>query len=141
MFPTEDEALKFLEDLDLDEARVKLLLELGRVLEAAAIYAKNGDILTAVETLKTSIAHGVDLVRPATEYLLTGLRRAFTLGIGVTPSSASPTISRLLELAGQLDKVSVTEQEWAEVSFPLCSAGGFRFTSPLVRDVSGDPTC
>lgn len=115
MFSSEDEALKFLEDQDLNEARIKLLLELGRFLEVAAIYAKDGDILRAVETLNTSAACGVDLVRQTIEYLLIGLRRSFTLG--VTPSSTSPTASRLLELADKLDKAAATEQELNEVSF------------------------
>ena len=68
MFPSEDKALEFLETLDLDEARIKLLLALGRNLEAAAVHAKNGDMLRAAETLGTSAARGADLARRKIEY-------------------------------------------------------------------------
>ena len=58
-----EDALEFLEDYDLDEARVKLLMKLGRATKAAVIHAKNGSILKAVEALAGSV-HGVDHVRP-----------------------------------------------------------------------------
>lgn len=111
--PSEVKALEFLESSDLDDARIKLLLELGRILEAAAIHAKNGDMLKAVEMMSTSTTHRVDIVRRKVEYLLTGLRRGFTLGI--TPSTSS-TISRLLVFADQLGKATMTDQESSEVS-------------------------
>ena len=107
-----DDALEFLEDYDLDEARLKLLMELGRVTKAAAIHAKNGNILKAVEVLTASTC-SVDHVRPTIEYLLIGLRQSLTLG--VLPAS-SPTASKLLVYADQLDKGAMTEPEINEVS-------------------------
>ncbi|KAF9642213.1 P-loop containing nucleoside triphosphate hydrolase protein, partial [Thelephora ganbajun] len=114
LFPSEKDALEFLGNWNLDEARLKLLIELGRILEAAEIHAKNNDMLKAVETLSKSAARGVDHMRPMIKYLLTGLRRGFTFG--VPPSSTSPTASRLLALADQLDKSIMTEQEVDELT-------------------------
>ena len=113
MFPSKDDALEFLEEYGLDEARIELLIELGRIPEAAEIHVKNGDVLKAVEMLSMPAAHGVDHVRPMIEYLLTGLRRGLTLG--VLPSS-SPVTSKLLVLADRLDKTAMTAQEVDEVS-------------------------
>ena len=96
----------------MDEARVKLLKELGRIREAAEIYAKNGELLKAVEILTVSTAHNASYARPAVEYLLTGLRRYLTLGVLTT---SNPIASKLLALADQLDKRAVPKQEVNEV--------------------------
>lgn len=85
----------------------------GRVLESAVIHAKEGDLLRAVETLTTSDVHSVDHVRPAIEYLLTGLWRGLTFG--VLPASIS-IVSELLGLVDKLDKSAMTKQEVDEVS-------------------------
>ena len=53
----------FLKDYDLDEARIKLLVQLGRILEAADIHAKNWDMLKAVELLTANDVHDIDGVR------------------------------------------------------------------------------
>ena len=111
MFPSKEDALQFLEDYDLDEARVKLLEELGSILEAARIHAKNGDLFRAAEILTTS-AHSVDHARPAIKYLLTGLWRNST--IGVLPTS-DPISLKLLRLGDRLDKSAMTKQEVDEV--------------------------
>ena len=113
MFPSKEDALEFLEEYGLDEACIELLIELGRIPEAAEIHVKNGDVLKAVEMLSMPAAHGVDHIRPMIEYLLTGLRRGLTLG--VLPSS-SPVTSKLLVLADRLDKTTMTAQEADEVS-------------------------
>jgi len=97
----------------MDEARVKLLKRLGRILEAAGVHAKNGDLLKAVEMLTASAAHNADHVAPAVKYLLTGLRRDLTLGALPTPSSI---VSKLLALSDRLDKRAVPKQEVDEVS-------------------------
>ena len=115
MFPSKEDALEFLDNHNLDEARIKLLVDLGRILEAAKIHAKNGDMLKAVEILSAHATHRVSYVRPTIEYLLTGLRRGLTLG--VLPTSSS-TASKLLARAGRLDKNAITEQELDEVSPP-----------------------
>ena len=113
MFPSEEDALEFLEDHSLDEARIKLLRDLGRILEAAQVHAGNGDILKAVEMLTTPTARNVDHMRPTIEYVLTGLRQGFTLEV---PPTSSPTVSKLLVLADRLDKSAMTGQETNEVS-------------------------
>ena len=113
MFPSPEDALKFLKAYDLDEARVKLLEELGRVFEAADIHVKNGDILKAVEVLTTSATHNVDHVGPVIDFLLTEIWRDLTLGILPTSDSV---VSELLRFADRLDKSAMTEQEIDEVS-------------------------
>ena len=40
MFPSKEDALEFLEEYGMDEAHIKLLIELGRIPEAAGIHAK-----------------------------------------------------------------------------------------------------
>ena len=98
---------------DLDEARVKLLIDLGRILEAAGVHAQNGNMLKAVEILAVPATYSVDHVRPTIEYLLTGLRRSLTLGI--LPAS-SPIASKLLARTDRLEKSAMTAQEVDEVS-------------------------
>ena len=113
LFSSEEDALEFLEDYGLDEARVKVLEEFGRIPEAADIHAKNGDILKAVEMLTASAAHNVDHVRPAIELVLTGLRRDLTLD--VLPTS-NPIVPKLLRFANWLGKNVMMKQEVDEVS-------------------------
>ena len=132
-----DDALEFLEDYDLDEARLKLLMELGRVTKAAAIHAKNGNILKAVEVLTASV-HGVDHARPMIEYLLTGLRQSLTLG--VLPTSNS-TASKLLVYTDKLDSGAMTEQEVNEVSPSHPFDRRVLHLTPPARNVSSDSTC
>ena len=108
MFSSEEDALEFLEDYDLDEARAEMLKESGRVLESARVHAKEGDMLKAVETLIASDVRSVDHVRPTIEYLLTGLWRGLTFGM--LPSS-TPIVSELLGFAGRLDRSAMTQQE------------------------------
>ena len=103
----------FLKNCSLDEARAKLLVQLGRILEAAEVYAKNWDMLKAVELLTTSDTHDVDFARRRIEYLLAGLQRDLT--IGLLPTS-SPTASKLLSFTGRLDKGAMTKQEVNEVN-------------------------
>ena len=107
-----EDALEFLEDYDLDEARVKVLKGLGRILKLAEIYVKN-DVLEAVEILSAPATYSGDHARPAIEYLLTGLRQGLTLG--VLPESDS-TVSKLLVLADRLDDRVMTGQEVNEAS-------------------------
>ena len=118
MFRTDEDALEFLDDYDLDEARAKMLKESGNILESARIHAKKGDMLKAVETLTASTILGVDRVRPTIEYLLTGLRRGLTLEM--LPTSA-PAVPGLLGFVDRLDRSAMTEQEANEVSFPIHS--------------------
>jgi hypothetical protein len=112
LFPSEEDALEFLEDYDLDEARAEMLKGSGRVLESAGIHAKEGDMLKAVETLTTS-THRVEHVRPTIEYLLTGLWRGLTFGV---PPASTPIVSELLGLADRLDGNAMRKQEADEVS-------------------------
>jgi hypothetical protein len=111
LFESAEDALEFLQDYDMDEARVKLLKGLGRVPEAAEIHAKNGDVLKAAEMLTTSTAHSLNYVRPTAEHILTGLRQDFT--IGVLPSSGA---SKLLALADQLEKGALPKGKVDEAS-------------------------
>ena len=92
-----------------------MLKESGKVLESARIHAEEGDMLKAVETLTTSTVQSVDHVRPAIEYLLTGLWRSLTIG---APPSSTPIVSELLGLATRLDRDAMTQQEADEASLP-----------------------
>jgi len=112
LFPSEEDALEFLEDYELDEARIKLLKALNRIPEAAEIHIKNGNVLKAVEMLTASAVRNVDHVRPTIEHLLTALWRGLTLGV---PPADNPIVSKLLALADRLNKSTMTEQEVNEV--------------------------
>ena len=113
MFHSEGDALDFLEDYGLDEARAKLLEKMDRIPEVADIHARNGDTLKAAQILVTSAVRNTDHARPATELLLTELRKRLTLG--VSPAS-NPVISDLLRLTYRLDRNTITKQEADEVS-------------------------
>lgn len=97
----------------LYNARVELLIGFGRILEAAAICAENGNMLKAVKILSAPATYSVDHARPMIDYLLTGLRKSLTLG--VVPAF-SPTASKLLEHTDRLDKTIMTEPEIDEVN-------------------------
>jgi hypothetical protein len=131
LFSSEEDALEFLKDYDLDDARVELLIKLDRILEAADIPARNGDMLKAVDILSASAAHSVDHARQMSKYLLTGLQRGFTLGVVPKRSSVA---SKLLALTDRLDKSAITKQEVNEVS-PLDP-----FTQRISR-LSTSPAC
>jgi len=120
-----------------DDAHVTLLIDSGRIREAAEIHARSGNLLEAVETL-TASAHGVDHVRPTIEYLLTGLRQSLTFGILPTPGSIA---SRLLVIADQLDKSAMTEGEIDEVSPSHSSNRWAYIVVPPACNVQSDPEC
>ena len=115
----------------LDEARVKLLEQLGRVPEAAEIHARNGDMLKAVEILTASPTHNFDHVQPAIRYLLAGFRRSLILG---APTS-SLTVSKLLALADLLNESAIKQQDIHEVNLSRFATGGSYTLAPLARDV------
>lgn len=113
MFTSEEDALEFLEDYDLDEARAEMLKGSGKVLESAEIHAKEGDMLKAVETLTDCATQSVDHVRRAIAYFLTGLWKGLTFG--ALPTS-TPIVSELLRLVDKLDRSAMTQQEVDEAS-------------------------
>jgi hypothetical protein len=117
LFSSVDEALEFLKDRKLEEARVKLLTELDRVLEAAEIHAKNRKLVQAIETLSASTTRSAKHEQQMIEYLLRGLRRGFTLGMTPTPST-SPTLFKLLALVDRLDESATAGQGFDEVRSP-----------------------
>lgn len=123
--------------ISLDDAHVALLIDSGRIREAAEIHARNGNMLEAVEILTTS-AHSVDHVRPTIEYLLTGLRQSLTFGVLPTPSSIA---SRLLVIADQLDKSAVTEGEIDEVGHSHSFNWWTYIVVPSACNVQSDPKC
>ena len=121
-----------MEDHNLDEARIKLLIDLGRIVEAAAVHAKNGDMLKAVMLLSAPATYSVDHVRPMINHLLAGLRQGLTLGV---PPTSNPMTSKLLVRADQLDKTAMTDKELDEVSFyPPCDRQILR-PAPLACNV------
>ena len=113
LFHPEEDALGFLKERRwLDEARISLLTQWGRILEAAEICAENGDMLRAVKLLIASGVRDVHHVRRTIEYLLAGLRRDLTLGVSPT----TPIVSKLLSFTGRLDRGAMTQQEVSEVN-------------------------
>lgn len=104
----------FLENhVDLDDARAELLVIMSRIREAAGIYAKNYNMLRAVEILNASATRSVDHERLKIKYLLAGLRRGFAFGSTRTSSSVA---SKLLALADHLDKSAMSGREVNDVS-------------------------
>jgi len=98
---------------DLYKARIELLIDLGRILEAAEIYAENGNMPQAVRILSAPATYSVSHARPMIDYLLTGLRQSLILG--VVPAF-SPTASKLLVYTDRLDNNIMTELEIDEVN-------------------------
>jgi hypothetical protein len=123
---------------DLEDAHVELLIDLDRILEAAEIPARNGNMLKAVKILSSSATYVVDHARQMIEYLLTGLRRSLTLG--VFPSlESSPTVSKLLGYTDRLDRSVMTKQETDEVSPYHPSIDGPHTLGPPACNVQSYP--
>jgi len=117
-----------MEEHNLDEARIELLTDLGRIVEAAAVHAKNNDMLKAVMLLSAAATYSVDHVRPMIDYLLTGLRQGLTLGV---PPMSNPITSKLLARVDRLDKTAMTKKELDEVSpSPHSINGSYALTPP-----------
>jgi len=97
----------------MDEARAKVLVQLGRISEAVQIHAKNGDMLKAAEMLDTPVTLSLDLLQLMAKYLLTGLQQSLTLGV---PPESGSIASKLLVLADRLDESAMKGQEAYEVN-------------------------
>jgi len=118
-------------DHNLDEACIKLLTHLGRIVEAAAIHAKNDDMLEAVKLLSVPATYSVDHIRPMINYLLTGLRRGLTLGV---PPTSNPITSKLFARTDRLDHTAMTDKELYEVSpYPSFDPRVLRPSTPSLR--------
>ena len=129
LFSSNEDALKFLENrADLNDAHARMLIDLGRICDAAEIYAKNSNTLKAVKILSEPTTYSVNHVRPMINYLMTGLWRDLSLGM---PPASSSTASKLLAYADRLDESAMSEQEIDEVSPSVRPIGGsYTLSSP-----------
>jgi len=123
--------------ISLDDPHATLLIDSGRIREAAEIRARNGNVLEVVEILAAS-GHSVDHVRPTIEYLLTGLRRGLTFGVLPTASSIA---SKLLVIANQLDNNAMTKEEIDEVSHSHSFNRLVYILVPPACNVQSNPKC
>ena len=114
MFPSEEEALDFLEDYDLDEARAIVLQSRGKPLEAAQAHAKEGRLIEAVGVLLERDTPSMEESKMAVHYVLAGLWKRLSFGMGFPPSGT--TIS-LLQIASRLNPGTMTEDQVDEVRF------------------------
>jgi len=120
LFPSVEDALEFLEDYYMDDARAELLTQLGRISDAAQIHAKNRDMLKAAETLDTPATLSLDQLQLTAKCILTGLQQSLTLGV---PPESSSIASKLLVLADRLDESAMKGRDVHEVSPPIRSIG------------------
>ena len=115
MFSSDEDALDFLEDYDLDEARATILQSRGKALEAAEAHAKEGRVLEAVGVLLERDAPTVEESRMAIRYVLVGLWKRMSFGIRFRRSDVTTT--SLLQISSRLDSNLMTEEEMDEVRF------------------------
>jgi len=113
LFSSDEDALVFLEDYDLDEARATMLQSRGKALEAAEAHAKDGRVLEAVEVLLKRSTPSVEESRMAIRYVLTGLWKRMSFGVRFCRSDT--TASNLLEVSFRLDSSVMTKDQVDEV--------------------------
>ncbi|KAF9647525.1 hypothetical protein BDM02DRAFT_3187952 [Thelephora ganbajun] len=114
LFSSDDQALVFLEDYDLDEARATVFQSRGKALEAAEAHAKDGRVLEAVEVLLERAAPSTKESRMAVRYVLAGLWKRMSFGVGFRKSDTSTT--SLLQISFRLDSSAMTDDEVDELS-------------------------
>lgn len=113
LFSTEEDALDFLENYDLDEARATMLQSRGKPLEAAEAHAKEGRVLEAVEVLLERDAPSIEESKSAIRYVLAGLWKRMSFGIRFRKSDAATT--SLLQISSRLDPSEMTADQVDEV--------------------------
>ena len=113
LFSSDEDALDFLEDYDLDEARATVLQSRGKALEAAEAHAKEGRVLEAVGVLLERDTPTVEESRMAICYVLAGLWKRMSFGIRFRRSDTTTT--SLLRISSRLDSSLMTEGEMDEV--------------------------
>lgn len=113
LFSSEEDALAFLEDYDLDEARATVFHSRGKALEAAEAHAKDGRVLEAVGVLLEHNAPSIKELRMAIFYVLAGLWKRISFGIRFRKSDT--TTINLLQLSSRLDPSAMTVDEVDEV--------------------------
>lgn len=113
MFSSEEDALDFLENYDLDEARATMLQSRGKPLEAAEAHAKEGRVLEAVEVLLERDAPSIEESKSAIHYVLAGLWKRMSFGIRFRKSDAATT--SLLHISSRLDPSEMTADQVDEV--------------------------
>ena len=113
LFSSDEDALVFLEDYDLDEARATMLQSKGKALEAAEAHAKDGRVLEAVGVLLEPSTPTIEESKMAIRYVLAGLWKR--LSFGVRFSRSDTITSSLLEISLRLDSSVMTKDEADEV--------------------------
>jgi len=113
LFSSDEEALVFLEDYDLDEARAIILQSRGKALEAAEAHANEGRVLEAVGVLLERPAPSIKESKMAIRYVLAGLWKRMSFDVGFRRSDT--TTASLLEISFRLDSGAMTEDEVDEV--------------------------
>lgn len=113
LFSSEEDALEFLEDYDLDEARATVFQSRGKTLEAAEAHAKDGRVLEAVGVLLEPSVPSIEESRMAIHYALAGLWKRMSFGTRFRKSDTA-TLS-LLQISSRLDPSAMTEDEVDEV--------------------------
>lgn len=113
LFSSEDDALDFLENYDLDEARATVLQSRGKILDAAEAHAKEGRVLEAVRVLLDVDAPSIEESRMAIRYVLAGLWKRMSFGVRFRTSDTI-TMS-LLQISSMLDPNAMKEDDVDEV--------------------------
>ncbi|KAH6917647.1 hypothetical protein BKA70DRAFT_1418375 [Coprinopsis sp. MPI-PUGE-AT-0042] len=121
LFSSSEEALTYLEDNTfLDEARVLLLKDMGKTMEAAQVHLDEGRLLEAIQTL-TSEHVDASLVSRGHDLIVQGLWK--TMPFGGIKTSHTPEAKEVLQLASNLsgplgEKVAIflaiDRSDWAE---------------------------
>ncbi|KAJ7576870.1 hypothetical protein C8J56DRAFT_1171170 [Mycena floridula] len=100
LFDNPEDVLEYLEDRDLDNARAAVLVDLGRISEAAELHLSEGRTSTAIE-LFLKDQNNDQSVRQATTCILQSLWSKFSFG--VRPEMIDSSASEMLDFARRLD--------------------------------------
>jgi hypothetical protein len=114
LFCSDEEALKFMEDHEFNEARVDLLIKIGRKPEAADVLIRMGHILKAHQLLVEDFENKSSMCRVA-EYILSNLWRYLSLGFVPKRNKTQQAVAELLHLATSLNRALLDPNDCDEV--------------------------
>ncbi|KAG6863622.1 hypothetical protein C0991_004590 [Blastosporella zonata] len=130
LFTTDEEELEYLEDLDLDIARGKVLVSLGRVADAAALHLTEGRTWEAIP-LFLQDSQSVHSMRQACLCILRGFWDK--ISFGMIPREEQ--VSQLITWSNHINMDLVDAKDYSEVKTRFFKTDISMFRSIMAHDV------
>ncbi|KAH7911824.1 hypothetical protein BJ138DRAFT_1005801 [Hygrophoropsis aurantiaca] len=118
LFKSYDEALKFLEDYDLDVARVTLLESHGRYSEAAELHLLEGRPMDAIKSFLKDV-HTIAAAKRASECLLDMLWQNLSFTVTSRTATDSNALGTLRSLVVQVKQLAIEDIIQDEVPYVI----------------------